>query len=132
MLVLFMEQADYAEYTESDSELNAAEKETTVTLLGDEKEFTIGSQKRTVVKGLLGNESFRPTSVTVKNGESIRNLDSLDDVDVEGGDRIVGVVGRMPVGSWTIKGSPRKNNNQSSIVSTTESVRAAREAFKDR
>lgn len=125
-----MNQADYAAFCESDSDLNAAEKETNINILGDEKHYTISSSKRTVVKALLANDSFTLTSVTTKNDETMQKHESLETVDVEAGDRIVGVVGRMPVGSLTIKGVPRKQNNQSSIVSTTESVRAAREAFK--
>lgn len=103
---------------ESDPALNAAEKETTVTMFGDEKEFSIYSAKRTIVKSLLKHDHFEIdwARVVMPDRDTAERMEIFDRSQLEDVETIYAVEGVMPAGVWTIKSAPRSNNNQSSIV----------------
>jgi len=100
---------------ENDPDLNSAEKESSVTFLGDEKRFTIFSAKRTIVKSLLEHDNFEVKWLQIdKNGKKVR----VDDPENVGDSTIYSVSGTMPIGCLTIKSKPRSNNHQSSVVNS--------------
>jgi len=108
---------ELTEKVESDPNLNAAEKETSINILGDEKKMNVFSAKRTVVKSLLDHGHFEVTWLAVSNDdESIERVSSLDDATEY--DAIYSVSGEMPLGLLTIKSKPRSNNNISSVVNS--------------
>lgn len=111
------EEIDLTEKVDRDPELSGSEKETTITMLGDEKQFTIFSAKPTIVKSLLEHNHFELewARVLTSNGQKrITDREGLYEVN---GD-IVAVSGKMPIGTLTVKYKPRANNHQSSIIST--------------
>lgn len=112
-----MSETDLVEKVDRDPSLSGAEKETTLTMMGDEKKFEIYSAKPTIIKSLLKHNHFDMiwARVVDENGhERISDRDKLAGVD---GD-IVAIKGEMPIGTLTIKYKPRTNNHQSSIIST--------------
>lgn len=118
---------DLTERVDRDPELNGAEKETTITMLGDEKHFSIYSAKPTIIKSLFDHNHFELEWARVLGEDGshrVTERERLYDVD---GD-IVAVSGEMPVGTLTVKYKPRTNNHQSSIIST-ETVDAS--VFED-
>lgn len=103
-----------------DTSLNGAEKETTITMLGDAKQFTIYSAKPTIVKSLLKHDHFEMDWARVINAESLTKFKDISDLTDSSGD-IVAISGRMPIGVLNIKYKPRTKNHQSQII-TTETV----------
>lgn len=96
--------------------LGGAEKETTISMYGDSKEYKIFSAKPTIVRSLLKHDHFEfDWAVVANNGstERVLDIDSLRESEGE----IVSIEGSMPVGTLTVKSKPRANNHQSSIVS---------------
>lgn len=97
--------------------LSGAEKETTISMYGDSKEFTIFSAKPTIVKSLLKHDHFEMDWAIVSksgNNERVEDLETLEESDGQ----IVSIEGKLPIGTLTVKSKPRANNHQSSIVST--------------
>lgn len=112
-----MSETNLVEKVDRDPDLSGAEKETTLTMMGDEKKFEIYSAKPTVVKSLLQHNHFEMIWARVMDESEhkrISDREKLADID---GD-IVAINGKMPVGTLTIKYKPRANNHQSSIIST--------------
>lgn len=112
-----MSEPDVTEKVSRDPDLSGAEKETTLTMMGDEKRFDIYSAKPTIIKSLLKHNHFDMKWAQVLNESGHKRIserEKLGDID---GD-IVGIKGEMPVGTLTIKYKPRTNNHQSSIIST--------------
>lgn len=111
-----MTNKNLAERVAPHPDLSGAEKETTISIYGDSKEYSIFSAKPTIIKSLLRHDHFEiDWAVVAANGstEQITGADTLHDSN---GD-IVSLEGRLPVGTLTVKSKPRANNNQSSIVS---------------
>lgn len=96
--------------------LGGAEKETTISMYGDGKEYSIFSAKPTIIKSLLRHDHFEFDWAVVSNNGSTEQVIELEELENSDGD-IVTVEGKMPVGTLTVKSKPRANNNQSSIVS---------------
>ena len=122
-----MAEIDLTEKVDRDPVLSGAEKETTITMMGDEKWFEIYSAKPTMIKSLLEHNHFDMIWARVMrdNGtERLSDQSELKDID---GD-IVGIKGAMPIGTLTIKYKPRTKDHQSSIIST-ETVDSS--AFED-
>ena len=112
-----MSETDLVEKVDRDPDLSGAEKETTLTMMGDKKKFEIYSAKPTIVKSLLKHNHFEMMWARVMDEsghERISNRSKLEDTN---GD-IVAINGKMPIGTLTIKYKPRANNHQSSIIST--------------
>lgn len=108
---------DLTEKVDRDPGLSGAEKDTTITMLGDEKNFSIISAKPTIVKSLLEHNHFEMDRARVMDGEDITQVNDRDRLhNIDG--NIVSVKGEMPVGTLTVKYKPRTNNHQSSIIST--------------
>lgn len=100
-----------------DPALSGSEKETTITMYGDDKRFTIYSAKPTIVKSLLKHDFFEMEWTRVLSDGRTTEVDDIDALDdIEG--NIVAIEGTLPVGTLTVKSKPRANNHQSSIVST--------------
>jgi len=99
----------------SDPMLNATEKETAITILGDGKQMNIFSAKATVVKSLLKHNHFEAEWVGGKKDGSYQRVDGGDEATL---DAIYSISGTAPVGLLTVKSKPRSNNHQSSIVNS--------------
>lgn len=110
-----MTEDNLTERVTSDPALNAAEKETTIAMCGDEKEFQIFSAKATVVKSLLKHDHFDADWV---GGEKDACYQKREDGHADDLDAIYSISGTLPVGVLTVKSSPRSNNHQSSIVNS--------------
>jgi len=111
-----MSDSELADRVDRDPKLGGDEKETTITMCGQDKHFDIFSAKPTVIKSLLQHDHFQLEWARVlddEGGERVKDEESLKGQD---GD-IVAVSGEMPVGVLTVKSKPRANNHQSSIVS---------------
>lgn len=105
------------EKVDRDPTLSGSEKETTISMYGDDKEFTIYSAKPTIVKSLLKHDYFDMKWARVLSDGKSTHVESENELDgVEG--KIVAIEGTLPVGTLTVKSKPRANNHQSSIVST--------------
>lgn len=107
---------DLAERVGPHPNLGGAEKETTISMYGDSKEYTIFSAKPTVVRSLLKHDHFEMDWAVVANDGRTERVLELDDLRKSDGE-IVSIEGSMPVGTLTVKSKPRANNHQSSIVS---------------
>lgn len=97
-------------------DLSGAEKETTVSMYGDSKEYSIFSAKPTIIKSLLRHDHFEIDWAVVASNDSTEQVTGADALYDSNGD-IVTIEGTLPVGTLTVKSKPRANNNQSSIVS---------------
>lgn len=106
-------EADLAERVENDPKLNAAEKETTMSMYGNDKEFTVHSAKATVVKSLLKHDHFDPVEIRGLDGDEHARVGPSEADQL---DTVYAVRGTLPVGCLTVKSKPRTNDHQSSIV----------------
>lgn len=111
-----MVDSDLTEKVDRDPKLSGDEKETTITMLGQEKRFSIYSAKPTIIKSLLKHDHFNLGWARIINGDQ-REIDTEEELKKTDGD-IVAVQGTMPVGVLTVKSKPRANNHQSSIVNS--------------
>lgn len=100
-----------------DPGLKGKEKETTITMYGDDKRFTIYSAKPTIVKSLLKHDHFEMNWARLMNGDDSIRITYEDEFEETEGD-IVAIEGTLPVGTLTVKSKPRVNDHQSSIIST--------------
>lgn len=111
-----MSETTLADKVDRDPKLSGSEKETTITMYGDDKRFKMYSAKPTVVKSLLRHDHFDLEWARVLDDESSEYYESRGALqEVEG--KIVAVEGTLPVGVLTVKSKPRANDHQSSIVS---------------
>jgi hypothetical protein len=83
----------------TDDDLNAQEKETTLTIPNDKDGVVIYSDVATMIKWVLSVEESKIVDHRLKNGE------------------IVGVKARIPKGIIKLQGSARKSNAHSQMVS---------------
>ncbi len=112
-----MSDADLTEKVDRDPMLNGTEKETTVTMLGDEKQFTIHSAKPTIIKSLLEHNHFEMDWARVLDDEDKERVHERERLHEING-VVVAITGKMPIGTLTVKYKPRANDHQSSIIST--------------
>lgn len=96
--------------------LTGSEKETAITMYGDDERFRISSAKPTIVKSLLKHDFFEMSWAQLADGDDLTEVESRDQFEDTDGD-IVAIEGTLPVGTLTVKSKPRANNHQSSIVS---------------
>jgi hypothetical protein len=104
------------EKVDRDPKLTGSEKETTISMYGDDKRFKMYSAKPTVVKSLLKHDHFEMEWARVLDGETSEYYEGRDELREANG-KIVAIEGTLPVGTLTVKSKPRANNHQSSIVS---------------
>lgn len=112
-----MTETTLTEKVDRDPTLSASEKETTISMYGDDKRFTIYSAKPTIVKSLLKHDFFEMDWARVLNGERTTDVEVMSELENIDG-HIVAIEGTLPIGTLTVKSKPRANNHQSSIVST--------------
>jgi hypothetical protein len=98
-----------------DPKLSADEKETTITMYGGDKSFSIYSAKPTVVKSLLAHDHFTLERARVLTPDGIESYDERAALEGSVG-TIAAVTGEMPIGTLTVKSKPRTTDHQSSIV----------------
>ena len=116
---------------ESASNIASASKETAVNLLGDESAYTITSMRATIVRSILEHELADIERITTQPDDYPFEGYTPEDGLPPANEPIVGVAARLPVGTLSIKGSRRANDQQSSVVSTPAEAQAAREAFQN-
>lgn len=110
-----MSESELIGRVDRDPNLNAGEKETTITMYGDEKVFSIYSAKPTIVKSLLKHDHFELEWARLLGENDWGRVEDREAIKDREGD-IVAVEGQMPIGTLTVKSKPRANNHQSSIV----------------
>jgi hypothetical protein len=112
---------DLTEKVETDTGLEAMERETNITIEGDKKEMRIYSAKKTVVKSLLEHDHFdlkhaSGTDTASSAGEEgLVRFFNREQIERDA-EEIHSVTGTMPLGCLTVKSAPRSNNNISSVV----------------
>ena len=110
-----MSDSKVVDKVDRDPQLSGDEKETTITMYGQDKRFGVFSAKPTIVKSLLQHDHFELTWARIIEDNSTVRTDNRCALEETDGD-IVAVKGQMPIGTLTVKSKPRTNNNQSSIV----------------
>lgn len=118
------EPATLVENVQSHSRMSKMEKETSIHFTGDADEATITTYKATIVKSLLKHDYAEVYRVVVERQEQPHRIVDVeeDGWDVVADETIVGCHARLPIGCLTVKGSPRSNNYQSSIVTTASEM----------
>ena len=109
--------SELIDQVDRDPALSGAEKETTITMYGDEKRFTIYSAKPTIIKSLLDHDYFEVEWLRLYDDDVGGRVETREEAKERDGD-IVAIEGTLPVGTLTVKSAPRTNNHQSSIVNT--------------
>lgn len=107
-------ETELSELVASDPQLSAAEKESAFSMLGNEKEFTAMSAKKTVVRSLVKHDHFDLDWAVGKRGEERERVESRE--AAREFDELYVVSGTMPIGCLTVKSKPRSKNHQSHIV----------------
>jgi len=111
-----METDQLTELVENDPDRSSMEKESAFTMLGNEKQLTAMSAKRTIVASLLEHNEFEPDWFIVESDGETKRVESVEAASKS--DAIYAVSGKMPVGCLTVKSKPRSKNHQSSIVNS--------------
>jgi hypothetical protein len=91
------------------------EKETALHLEGDASHLSITSFKRVVYEKLFQRPEFQPRRIHVANDEGHWTVDSIRSIAHDKDSKIIGVTGRVPVGSLSV-GVPRDSNSHARIV----------------
>lgn len=113
---VFMPDSELVDKVDRDPLLSGDEKETTITMYGQDKYFKIFSAKPTIIKSLLKHDHFDLDWARMIVGDDKKRIEDWEELHNTDGD-IVALEGEMPVGVLTVKSKPRANNHQSSIVS---------------
>lgn len=100
-----------------DPDLKGKEKETTITMYGDGKSYTIYSAKPTIIKSLLKHDYFELDWARVMSNGTSTTFETMEELEESIGD-IVAIQGTLPVGTLTVKSKPRTKNHQSQIINT--------------
>jgi len=103
-----------AQFTE-DPRREPHEKETAVTLDGDRNQAKVRSFKRSVFEKLLQRSEFELESLHVIDDDNQEHVVDTIDEALNQSLPIIGVVGKIPVGSINI-GTPRNSNSHADIV----------------
>jgi hypothetical protein len=113
------------------SDLSRDEQETGISFFGDSTHFTITTYRRSIVRAILKHEHAAIDWLYEHPDESNggRVDFPLTDTDSNTLRKIEGVSATLPLGALSVKGSPRKSDTQSAIVSTPEQARAVVAAF---
>lgn len=114
---------ELSDRVDQDPNLSGDEKETTITMYGQDKQFVVYSAKPTVIKSLLDHDHMELAWARVvqdESGDEVERVESRQELTDVPGD-IVAVKGTMPVGVLSVKSKPRVNDHQSNIV-TAETI----------
>ena len=103
-----------AQFTE-DPHREPHEKETSLHVEGDGTQMEVRSFKRGVFEKLLHRPEFEVKSLYVLDDENREHVVDTVDEAVNQSLPIIGVVGKIPVGSINI-GTPRNSNSHADIV----------------
>lgn len=111
--------------------LSRDEQETWITFRGDEDRFQMGSYAPPIVKKLLRHAEAEIEWVCSGAPEERSRLDeNLSElVRSEDHRRIEGVQATLGIGALTVKGSPRKNDYLSGVITTPEDLEGLEDAF---
>lgn len=112
-----MTDSDLVDKVDRDPMLEGDEKETTITMYGLDKTFSIFSAKPTIIKSLLKHDHFELEWARMIGDDGATRVTEREALKETDGD-IVALEGQMPIGVLTVKSKPRANNHQSSIVSS--------------
>ena len=111
--------------------LSRAEQETSVSFFGDADRFRTITYKPTMVRKLLRHDYARINWAFVwEGGEQGRRVSDLSDISLSEDDvRIEGLSVSLPLGVLSVKGSPRRRDAHSDIITTPDGAREAAAAF---
>lgn len=113
------------------SELKRDEQESGLSFFGGDDRYRVFSYSPAIVRKLLRHEHARVEWVyTAEGGEAKGREENLSEIDLsEEGVEIEGVCVELPLGTLSIKGSPRQRNTPSGVVSTPSDARGVAAAF---
>lgn len=109
--------------------LPAGESETSLSKLGKDSRLQITTYHGSWVRGLLEHDHAKIKWVWVQVDGGRGRRVPFDDLDGPPDRNIEGVCATLPVGAFTIKGSPRTNDQMGEVVNTPADAEAARENF---
>ena len=112
--------------------LSRTECETGVSFFGDADRFRLFSYSPTIVRSILEHEHARIRWVfATEDGDAGRRVENLSDIPLsEEGVDIEGVSAELPLGTLSVKGSPRRRDAPSGIVNTPDEARGVADAFR--
>jgi hypothetical protein len=99
-----------------DPDRSAVEKETGITIVGNEPVATIHAYRASVVRRLIGLPHFELQRATLRDSDArVREVASFEEVQPD--EDVIGVVGQIPVGAIKISCNPRQSDEHTFIVS---------------
>jgi len=112
--------------------LSRTECETGVSFFGDDDRARLLSYSPTIVRSVLRHEYARIRWVfATEGGEAGRQVRDLSAISLsEEGVDIEGVSAEVPLGTLSVKGSPRRRDAPSGIVNTPDEARGVADAFR--
>lgn len=112
--------------------LSRNEQESSFSFFGDADRCEIITYRRSMVRALLKHEYAKINWLYEHPDESRGGrVDYPSEVpNAEALHRVEGISVSLPLGALSVKGSPRKEDKQSAIVSTPEEARAVASAFR--
>lgn len=106
------------EHVSSASSLGTEEKETALYFNGGREDVRVTTYQRGMITGLLKNEMFEVEDLILEDEDG--GFHEADPGDyTEDMDDICGILGRLPMGSLTVKNTERSTSTPSGIVSTS-------------
>lgn len=110
--------------------LSRNEQETSISFFGDSDRFQIITYRQSIVRRVLKHEHAAVDWVYEHPDESQGGRVSFPlEINPSDLEKIEGISASLPIGSLSIKGSPRNKDAQSGIVSTPADARAVADAF---
>lgn len=115
------------------TDLPRREQETGLSYLSDDDRYRVFSYAPAIVRKLLQHEYARVRWVyTTEDGDPAGRVENLSDISLaEEGVGIEGVSVELPLGTLSIKGSPRQRDAPSGVVTTPSDARGVAEAFDE-
>lgn len=115
------------------SELKRDEQESGLSFFGGDDRYRVFSYSPAIVRKLLRHEHARVEWVyTAEGGEAKGREENLSEISLsEEGVEIEGVCAELPLGTLSIKGSPRQRDTPSGVVSTPSDARGVAAAFDE-
>jgi hypothetical protein len=113
--------------------LSREEQETSVSFFGDADRYQTITYKPTMVRKLLRHDYARINWAFVwEGGEHGRRVSDLSEISLSEDDvRIEGVSVSLPLGVLSFKGSPRRRDAHSDIITTPDGAREVAATFDD-
>ena len=115
------------------TDLPRREQETGLSYTADQNRYQLFSYSAAIVRKLLRHEYARVEWVyTTEGGEPSGRVTNLSDISLsEDGVAVEGVSVELPLGTLSIKGSPRKRDAPSGVVSTPTQARGVAGVFDE-